>query len=349
MYHLKPQNPKIHVEPLHEEPEDNEYEEQYYDNETDDLNTEDTDEPSYFLDTADILIKSDEINESTKELQACIFKIVDQGNTPYLLYLLEYNGDTNQYGFVKSQEQEQEIPESTITQKLIAHYPFLSQDADETIGTLDDERLLGFSENDTTITALYDTTTFMTDILEENPENFLWATIYEILGSQNIYGIPVDPTVTSHFTEIYEKHNNYDYYTLKKSESEYIHSPYTLYLCQKGTDGTYINVELNKYAMILLYTRIDHEKLDRVFLFSSNLLHPSSLEENVKFQRFAVFVDIDPKIPILYVDGPESENQSKMDHLYDGTLEKDYQIVTFIENGQQFWSIMNPRFFIPIE
>ena len=365
MYQLKPQNPNpnIPIQPIYEEPENNEYD----DNERENDKTEDTEsqeeeeKPTYFLDTADILIKSDEIDDSIKELQVCIFKIVDQGTTPYLMYLLEYNSDTNTYGFVKPQEQE--IPESTITQKLIAQYPFLSHEADETIGTLEDERLRGFSENDTKITALYDITSFMTDLLEENPENFIWATIYEILGSQKIYEIPVDPAVISHFTEIYDIHG-YDYYTLKKSESEYIRCPYTLYLCEKrttgegttgegttgeGTTGSYENVGLEKDSTMILYPRINHEKLDRVFLFSSNLLNPGSLEENKQILRFAVFADNDPKIPILYVDGPESENQSKMDHLYDGTLEKEYHIVTFIENGHQFWSIMNPSLFIPIE
>jgi hypothetical protein len=356
MYQIKPQNPAIPPSPIQENNEmafeldsENEFE-------SEESSQEETSPSSYFLDTADILIKSGEIDESTKELQVCIFKIVDHGTTPYILYLLEYNPDTNHYGFVKPQEQEV-TAESTMTQKLIAHYPFLSHESDETIGTLDDERLRGFSENDAKITALYDTTTFKTDLLEENP-NYLWATIYEILGSTTIYGISVDPVVISHFTEIYDIHG-YDYYTLKKSESEYIHSPYTLYLCQKrtteegmdgeGTTGAYENIKLDKESAILLYPRINHEKLDRFFLFSSDLLKTEDLVENVKIQRFAVFVDNDPKNAVLYIDGPDSENQSKMGHLYDGTLENDYNIVTFIEGGQQFWCIRNPNLFTPIE
>jgi hypothetical protein len=354
MYQLKPQTPIVETIPGYREPQkmtdDNEIESIYSENMEEESN--ENIESSYFLDTVNILIKSDEINESTKEIQVCIFKIVDHGTTPYILYLLEYNPDTNQYGFVKPQEQDIAI-ESTITQKLIIQYPFLSHEADETIGTLEDERLRGFTENDSKITGLYDTTSFITDILEENIENFIWATIYEILGSQKIYEIPVDPTVILHFTEINEKYG-YDYYTLKKSESEYIRSPYTLYLCQKRTTeevmaGAYENIKVDKDSSILLYPRINHEKLDRIFLFSSNLLHPGSLIENKEFIRFAVFVDEDPKISILYIDGPESENQSDLDHLYDGTLEKDYQIVTFIEGSQQFWSIRNPQLFIPIE
>ena len=169
------------------------------------------------------------------------------------------------------------------------------------------------------------------------------------LIKQKIYGIPVDPIVVSHFTEIYEENNNYDYYTLKTSETEYIHSPYTLYLCQKGIDGVYENIKTEEDSVILLYPRINHEKLDRTFLFSSELLKEESLVEKVKIQRFAVFVDNDPKNAVLYIDGPNSENHTKMDHLYDGTLEKEYHIVTFIENGHQFWSIMNPSLFTPIE
>jgi len=372
MYQLKPQNRVIPPSPIQDNDLSESHEEFINEYESEDSSHEETSAHIYFLDTTDILIKSTEIDESTKELQVCIFKIVDHGTIPYLMYLLEYTSDTNTYGFVKRQDQEQEIPESTMTQKLMTQYPFLSHESDETIGTLEDDRLRGFSENDTKITALYDTTSFMTDLLEENP-NYLWATIYEILGSQNIYGIPVDPAVISHFTEIYDIHG-YDYYTLKTSETEYIHSPYTLYLCEKrttgqgtteegtteegtteegtteeGTTGSYENIKVENDSAILLYPRINHEKLDRIFLFSSNLLHPGSLEENKQTLRFAVFVDEEPEISILYIDGPESENQSKMDHLYDGTLEKDYQIVTFIEGGQQFWSILNPRFFIPIE
>ena len=354
MYQIKPQNPQnpqniniLHSPVQEKDPQEPDEMLDDYENESE-YENETEEQPAYFLDTADILIKSAEIDESTKELQACIFKIVDDGNIPYLMYLLEYNSDTNQYGFVKPQELEIQ-PESTMAQKLIAHYPFLSHNSDETIGTLEDDRLRGFSENETKITALYDTTTFKTDLLEENPENYIWATIYEILGSQKIYGIPVDPIVASHFTEIYEENNNYDYYTLKTSETEYIHSPYTLYLCQKGIDGVYENIKTEEDSGFLLYPRINHEKLDRTFLFSSELLKEESLVEKVKIQRFAVFVDNDPKNAVLYIDGPNSENHTKMDHLYDGTLEKEYHIVTFIENGHQFWSIMNPSLFTPIE
>jgi hypothetical protein len=246
------------------------------------------------------------------------------------------------------QEEAPVEPKERIDELLDERYPFLAEGIDETIGTIEDDRLKGFYKNETGTTIVYDTTTFKKNLLEENPENFIWATIYEILGSQKIYGIPIDPVIISHFTEIYEKYG-YDFYTLKNSASDYIHSPYTLYLCQKGSNGTYENIKSDKESDILLYPRIDHEKLDRVFLFSSELLKEESLVEKVKVKRFAVFIENDPEIPILYIDGPESENKEKLDHLYDGTLEDNYQIVTFIENEKQFWSIRNPMFFIPIE
>ena len=302
---------------------------------------------SYYLDFTEILQKTEDIDD-TKPLYPCIFKVNNNGYAPYLLYLLEYDSTTKTYKWARGS---QEVPNgSSIFQKLLLQYPFLFNDTDERIGTIDDVRLKGFyTENPDHILAVYDTTTFKTDLLEENPD-YIWATTYEILSSRNIYGIPIDESVISVFLDIYKTHK-YDFHHLKRegTEDDYVRAPYTLYLCQKE-NSTYSNVsKLEEDNIRILYPRVDHEKLDRFFLFSSDLIYPGSLEENLKIQRFAVFVDIDPTIHILFIDGTDAENNADLDHLYDGTLEPEPQIVTFIEDDKQFWSIRNPALFSQIE
>lgn len=301
---------------------------------------------NYFIDHTEILSKTDDIDISAKSIDICIYKVCTYDIAPYLLYLLEYNGSA--YTWVQSTSQDDES--TTLSQKIVAQYPFLTDDEDVSIGTIDDVRYKGFYEREDSILTVYDTTTFKKDLLHENDE-FLWVSPYEILCLQKVYDIPIDPSVISFFKTMYENFH-YDFYHLKKegTEDEYIPTPYVLYLCQTGSNvGTYENVgKLGENAHIL-YPRVDHEKLDRFFLFSSNLLHSGSHEENLKILRFAVFMDLDPSISILYIDGPDAENQSDLDHLYDGTLETDYSIVTFLENGQQYWSVKNPEFFSQIE
>ena len=302
---------------------------------------------NYFIDLTDILMKTDDVDISTKPLQVCIYKVSTHAVAPYLLYLMEYNPSTSTYQW--AQPLSQEMSESTtLSQKIVAQYPFLTDDEDITIGTIDDERYKGFYDNDDSIVAVYDTTTFKKDLLEEN-ENFLWVSHYEILFSQKVYNIPVDPAVIAFFMNMYDKYQ-YDFYHLKKegTTDEYIKSPYVLYLCKTGSSvsGTYENIGKLGEETRIFYPRVDHKKLDRFFLFSSNLLNPGSHEENLKMMRFAVFVDNDPSLSILYIDGPD---EGDLEHLYDGTLGEEYTIATFIENEQQYWSVQNPAIFSPIE
>lgn len=299
----------------------------------------------YFVDTVNILNKLEEIEDNNRELQVCIFKTVVNGYSPYLLYLLEYDEERDSYIFPKQGSQEVDN-DDTIIQKILSLYPFLADQPDETFGTVDDPLFKGLYEEEDKITFVYDTTTFKKDILEED-SNYIWATTYEILGSQLIFGKTVDKSVIDLFNSIYEKHDNsLDFHHLKNVETnEYMRTPYTLYLCKKNGDN-YENIKHSDENTQILYPRVDHEILGRFFLFSSKLLKEGSQIENLEFQRFVVFIDIDPSISILYVDSEENEN--KMNHLYDGTLEKEYQIVTFIENGQQYWSVKSPELFEPI-
>jgi len=302
----------------------------------------------YILDTSDFLSKT--IDETDNmDLQVCAYKVIVDGYAPYILYLLEHDSESDSFVFPKGSIIED--GDQTLLQKMVAKYPFLASEADENFGTIEDPLFRGFYHKESNIViATYDTTPFKTDLLEEN-ENFIWVTPYEILGSNKVYGKSVNKMVIDFFVNIFEESDEgIDFYHLKKKgTSEKVRSPYTLYLCQKGTGflggGGYENVKWVADMDYILYPRVDHPKLDRFFLFSSELIvDAGSLQGNKEFMRFLVFVDVDPEIRILY-----DEDSTKIDHLYDGTLEEEYQVVTFIEGGKQYWSVKSPEIFLAIE
>ena len=300
-------------------------------------------------------------------MNICIYKCIQRGCSPYLLYLMIYDENTKTLIFPNNQisagsEDSEEDLERTILdefkQILFDIYPPAVTVTEDEVDIYTEELFRGFFVHDNTdITMVYDATRINVPLA--NDKQYYWVTPYEMFASKTVHGINVNPSV---LVEIASADGSLDkrFYHLKDVKTnELVKDPYVLFLCKQsssagllsslestfGFSSEYDNIESeepegteNEEVVTILYPRIKHDKIGTYTLFSS-----TSKVNTAK--RFVVFVDIDDLSP-LYL---EPEHVDKLDHLYDPDNIELSTAITFMNGSQQIWCIKSPFYFSEIK
>jgi len=300
--------------------------------------------------------------ESTTEMNMCIYKCIQSGCTPYLLYLMVYDEKTKSLIFPKYnisteiQEESAEETESRVLdhfkQTLFDIYPpaIALNNTEDAVDIYTEELFRGFyvHENNN-ITMVYDATKIAVPLSDD--KEYYWVTPYEMFASKTVHGLSVDPHV---IFEIASADGSLDknFYHLKDvATNELVKDPYVLFLCKPressssilnlfGDSSEFENIEPmdeNDSVIQIIYPRINNPKIGTYTFFSS--------KTNIKgAKRFAVFVDIDGLSP-LYIEPVDSD---KLNHLYDPENIEASTAITYMNGSQQIWCIKSPYYFSEI-
>jgi hypothetical protein len=165
------------------------------------------------------------------------------------------------------------------------------------------------------------------------------ATPYEILITRKLFETPIHRNVTDFFKKIKDESADMDFYHVKREDSTYVESPYSLYMCMNGI-AVYENVSIashdaNKsnnvqYSQII-YPRIYHDKLGSTILLTTHAIDP---KQATNLQRYVVFAE---KQNTLYI---EPDSDTTLDDIYlDNTPE--YSVITYFDKSanRQYWSV----------
>jgi hypothetical protein len=316
---------------------------------------------TYTVDTTNFLQRNFSNIESTSTMNICIYKCIQTGCTPYLVYLMVYDDITKTLIFPKysisagSEESEEELESNILDEfkrTLFDIYPPAVTVTEDEVDIYTEELFRGFFAHDNTdITMVYDATRIQVPLADD--KEYYWVTPYEMFASKMVHGLSVDPKV---LVEIASADGSLDkrFYHLKNVDTDtFVKDPYVLFLCKPSSSSTgilsslestfgfsseYENVESREAeeeeTVQILYPRTKHDKIGTYTFFSSMT--------NIKAAtRFAVFVDIDGLSP-LYL---EPTDMDKLEHLYDPENAELSTAITFMNGSQQIWCIKSPFYF----
>jgi hypothetical protein len=317
----------------------------------------------YIVDTDPFLQKNfDNVDpEINYTMNICIYKCVRNGCTPYLLYLMIHDIETNTIvlpnykttsggGGEPVEETENRILEDFKTRLFNIFPPEIYEKTEETADIYNEDFFRGFyiDTKSESITFVYDSTRANVPLATDKP--YFWVTPYEMFVSKNINEIPIDEHVIREISSSLNGTLDKRFFHLTQmSDNSLVKDPYILFLCKKeesflggmvGTDFTIENVTeplSNDTTINLIFPRINHPLIGNYTFFSS-------LPSTPGLKRYVVFVDIDGLNP-LYI---ENKDISLLDQLYSPENTNHYSAITFMHNLQvpiQVWCIKSPLHF----
>ena len=351
-------------------------EEEYEEDEEDEEDEEEEEEPAspifykykgktYTVDTSNFLQRnfSNVDPESASKMNMCIYKCVRNGCTPYLLYLMVVDKDTNTLIFPNyelSQGSSDEGMEETENRVLDdfknalfdIYPPGIQLDTQEEPSDLYTEELFRgfFRHEEGELTMVYDATRINVALADD--KEYCWVSPYEMFASKQVNQLQVNINIIVEIASASTGSLDKTFYHLKDvNTNELIKDPYVLFLCRESeSSGMFQSIGLSSTifeniesknesedTIQILYPRVKHPKIGTYTFFTS-----VSTKKNTK--RFIVFVDIDGLIP-LYI---EPEHVDKLDHLYDADNMEKSHALTFMNDSQQLWCIKSSEYFSEI-
>lgn len=142
------------------------------------------------------------------------------------------------------------------------------------------EKYRGFLENNNNdIFVFIDISEELFDLNDE----YEYLIIDEILNTKMVKNVDIDINIV----ELFKKYVFLQ--RLKTIEGIKVQFPKIGYICKSNTDGGYENIlKQNEESVLLLYPKVEFEKSNKVFLFSSI---PLSVENMNLLFRFACFIE----------------------------------------------------------
>uniref|UniRef100_A0A6C0DY26 Uncharacterized protein n=1 Tax=viral metagenome TaxID=1070528 RepID=A0A6C0DY26_9ZZZZ len=325
---------------------------------------------TYMVDTDPFLQKDfNDVNpEKGYHTEVCIYRCVLEGCTPYLLYLMVRDTETDTVVFPNyraisggSGDESVEDTESRVLDDfkrgLFDIYPPGIHTGENFIDIYQEDLFRGFHMGADSITFVYDATRIQVPLATDKP--YVWVTPYEMFVSKKTgEGVSIDDGVIRRVSSSLNGSLDKRFYHLTKmSDSSLVKDPYVLFLCKSG-ESFLANIGLSDTAfendletlpentVCLLPPRIQHPLLGNYTFFSSFPLNEGTNTRiqsgiNTGLKRYAVFVDIDGLNP-LYV---ENENLKILDELYSPENPEKYSAITFFYKSHQIWCVKSPIYF----
>ena len=309
----------------------------------------------YIVDTDPFLQKNFEnVNpEINYSMNLCIYKCVQNGSTPYLLYLMVHDTESETLVFPHyktsvgggsdepMEETEDRVLEDFKKRLFDLFPPDVYNDSEDATDIYTEDLFRGFYLEENDISFVYDATRVNVPLASDKP--YYWVSPYEMFVSKRINHLNVDETlirtISSSLNGVIDKRF---YHLTRLSDNSLVKDPYVLFLC-KPVDSMFSGVAIENVSEPLsdqntenlLFPRIQHPLLGHYTFFSS-------LPASDGLSRYAVFVDTEGLNP-LYV---EKDDSAILDHLYSPENTTRYSAVTFFYNSvQQVWCIKSPYYF----
>jgi hypothetical protein len=173
-----------------------------------------------------------------------------------------------------------------------------------------------------------------------------WVTIHDIINARSYLSVPISSSVLSLFYK-----NNFLLH-LYHPLGFALPNPHTFYMCESTENKQYTNLYYTQAderdtTVPLLYPHIQHDFFGKTYLFSSEPLQTTNIE-NIK--RYALFIHdaiyvLNKEIPIeTYLSKGEGEGDDE-DKEY---ACENYPCVHFTEGAMEYWAVSTSTRFTEI-
>jgi len=194
---------------------------------------------------------TDQVDDITKQytVHLCSFKINELGPYPFILYLLQLDGETFKFPQFLFRSSSNLDLDDDVTEMTPRHVEFQNECMKRVLEfiTLDEyendihELYKGFLEESydgiNHLYVFFDISEFeLVSNVMHSPFRREWATINELTSLHSLLGYPIDPHIGTMFT------NNESIQYISKNHSENMKTPTVMYLCKAKPDGTYENL-----------------------------------------------------------------------------------------------------------